>query len=234
MQTYSDKTSNTSNKLLIEFNDTSVSFGNLEALKDITLKINSKDFLYIIGPNGSGKTTLVRLLAGLIKPTKGNVKRYNKSCGYLPQMIKLPTNFPITVKEVIYSGFEKQALFIKNKDEEKINYWLEKMDILELKNSLMFNLSGGQQQRVLLVRALINNPELLILDEPTSALDPDFRDYFYKLIKEVHNSGTTILFVTHDLHKPIFDSVKVLEVDQTVKFYGTYEDYTKKSGGKHV
>lgn len=234
MQTYLSKTQQTSKKPLIEFTDASVSFGSLEALKDISFNITKGDFVYIIGPNGSGKTTLVKLLAGLVKPTVGSVKRYDNSCGYLPQLLNTKSNFPITVKEVIYSGFDKQALFISKKDKETINYWLKKMKIPNLKNNLMFNLSGGQQQRVLLIRALINNPELLILDEPTSALDPTFRDYFYKLIKEVHNKGTTILFVTHDLHKPIFDFVKVLEVDQTIKFYGTYENYIKLRGNEHV
>lgn len=234
METYSNKMSKTSKKPLIEFVDTSVSFGSLEALKNVTFQINQGDFLYIIGPNGSGKTTLVKLLAGLLKPNKGEVKRCDRSCGYLPQIFNVKRNFPITVKEVIYSGFKQQSLFIKKKDNKNINYWLEKMKIANLKNQLMFNLSGGQQQRVLLIRALINNPELLILDEPTSALDPHFRDYFYKLIKEIHNSGTTVLFVTHDLHKPLFEKVKVLEVDQTIKFYGTYESYTLKRGEGYV
>lgn len=234
MRTCSNKTSKTSKRHLIEFNNASVSFGTLEALKDITFSIYKGDFLYIIGPNGSGKTTLVRLLAGLVKPTTGNVKRCDESCGYLPQMVRQRYNFPITVKEVIYSGFKKQSLFINQEDKKKIHYWLEKMNISELENSLMFNLSGGQQQRVLLIRALINNPELLILDEPTSALDPEFRDYFYKLISEVHKNGTTILFITHDLHKPLLDDAKVLEIDQVIKFYGTYFEYLKERGEKHV
>lgn len=234
MQTYSNETSKTLKKRLIEFTNASVSFGSLEALKDITFNIDYGDFIYIIGPNGSGKTTLVKLLAGLVKPSKGEVKRHDKSCGYLPQIFNIKRNFPITVKEVIYSGFKKQSLVIKKKEKEKISYWLEKMEIADLENKLMFNLSGGQQQRVLLIRALINNPELLVLDEPTSALDPHFRDHFHKLIKEIHNYGTTILFVTHDLHKPLFDKVKVLEVDQTIKFYGTYKSYLLKRGVNHV
>lgn len=229
-----NKTSKISNKHLVEFNNASVSFGTVEALKNITFSISKGDFLYIIGPNGSGKTTLVKLLAGLVKPTSGNVKRCDKSCGYLPQMVTQRYNFPITVKEVIYSGFHKQSLFIKQEDKKKIKYWLEKMEISELENSLMFNLSGGQQQRVLLIRALINNPELLILDEPTSALDPNFRDYFYNLIGEIHKKGTTILFITHDLHKPFLEDAKVLEIDQKIKFYGTYFDYLQERGEKHV
>lgn len=234
MQNCSNKTLKTSNKPLIEFTDASVSFGTLLALKDISLTIDKNDFLYIIGPNGSGKTTLVKLLAGLVKPTSGFVKRCDQSCGYLPQMINQRHNFPITVKEVIYSGFKKQSLFMNKEDQDKIRNWLKKMNIGHLENKLMFNLSGGQQQRVLLVRALINEPELLILDEPTSALDPEFRDHFYTIIKEVHQKGTTVLFITHDLEKPIFESVKILEIDQTIQFYGTYENYIKERGISNV
>lgn len=234
MQICSNKTSSTSNKHLIQFNNASVSFGTLEALKNISFSISKGDFLYIIGPNGSGKTTLVKLLAGLVKPTSGNVNRCDKSCGYLPQMVKQRYNFPITVREVIYSGFQKQSLIISKEDKEKIKYWLKKMNISNLENKLMFNLSGGQQQRVLLIRALINNPELLILDEPTSALDPEFRDYFYQLISEVHQEGTTILFITHDLHKPLLEDAKVLEIDQVIKFYGTYFEYLSERSGDHV
>ncbi len=234
MPTCSCKMLETSNRPLIEFVNASVTFGTLEALKDINLQIQKNDFLYIIGPNGSGKTTLVKLLAGLVKPSTGCVHRCDKGCGYLPQLFNQKYNFPITVSEVIYSGFKKQSLIMSNRDKQKIRYWLRKMKIEHLENKLMFNLSGGQQQRVLLIRALVNEPELLILDEPTSALDPEFRDHFYELIKEVHEEGTTVLFITHDLHKPIFDSVKVLEIDQVVKYYGTYEDYIKDRGHNHV
>lgn len=234
MQTCSCKTLNTSNRPLIEFVDASVTFGALEALKDINLEIEKGDFLYIIGPNGSGKTTLVKLLAGLVKPSKGCVHRCDESCGYLPQMLSQKYNFPITVSEVIYTGFKKQSLFMSKEDKKTIRSWLKKMKIEHLENKLMFNLSGGQQQRVLFIRALINNPQLLILDEPTSALDPEFRDHFYELIKEVHKLGTTVLFITHDLDKPIFDSVKVLEIDQTIQYYGPYKQYIKDRGHIHV
>ena len=102
------------------------------------------------------------------------------------------------------------------------------MKIENLGKKMMSNLSGGQQQRVLLIRALITNPDLLILDEPTSALDPEFRDFFYDFISNIHNQGTTILFVTHDLHKPLADNVKILDIDQEIKFYGCLKDFHQR------
>lgn len=229
-----NKTTKTLKKPLIEFNNTSVHFGDLIALKDITFSIHKGDFLYIIGPNGAGKSTLVKLLAGFIKPTIGTVFRHDKLCGYLPQMLHQKLNFPITVYEVIYSGFCKQKLIMPKKIKLQIDTWLEKMNIKGLGNKMVFTLSGGQLQRVLLIRALITNPDLLILDEPTSALDPEFRDFFFSYIHQIHQTGTTILFVTHDLAKPISQDVKILEIDQEIKFLGTPEQYIKQGGHFHV
>ncbi len=228
MQTYSGKTTKTLNEPLIEFNNATVTFGSLVALKDISFTIDKNDFIYIIGPNGAGKSTLVKLLAGLVKPTSGSVVRRDSRCGYLPQMLSQKLNFPITVNEVIYSGFPKQKLIIPKEVKKKINLWLKQMKIENLGKKMMSNLSGGQQQRVLLIRALITNPDLLILDEPTSALDPEFRDFFYDFISNIHNQGTTILFVTHDLHKPLADNVKILDIDQEIKFYGCLKDFHQR------
>ena len=228
MQTYSAKTTKTLNEPLIEFNNATVTFGSLVALKDISFTIDKNDFIYIIGPNGAGKSTLVKLLAGLVKPTSGSVVRRDSRCGYLPQMLSQKLNFPITVNEVIYSGFPKQKLIIPKEVKKKINLWLKQMKIENLGKKMMSNLSGGQQQRVLLIRALITNPDLLILDEPTSALDPEFRDFFYDFISNIHNQGTTILFVTHDLHTPLADNVKILDIDQEIKFYGCLKDFHQR------
>ncbi len=233
MPVCSDKTTKTLKNHIIKFNNASVYFGDLVALKDITFTIDKGDFLYIIGPNGAGKTTLVKLLAGLIKPSTGTVVRCDQICGYLPQMHPQKQNFPITVNEVIYSGFLNQKLIMPNEAKKVINDWLIKMEIGNLGKKLIATLSGGQLQRVLLIRALITNPDLLILDEPTSALDPDFRDYFYELIEKIHQQGTTILFITHDLHKPLNHQAKILEIDQVIKFYGSIEQY-RKTGGHHV
>jgi zinc transport system ATP-binding protein len=107
-----------------------------------------------------------------------------------------------------------------------MNFWLNKMEIPQLLDSSMSYLSGGQQQRVFLIRALIGEPDLLILDEPTSALDPSFREKFYLLLTDLQQaSKITIINVTHDLTDVVKDDVKIMYVDQKIKFYGKYKDF---------
>lgn len=211
---------------MIKYEDVNVSFGNFEVLKDINFHIKKGDFLHIVGPNGSGKTTLVKTLVSLLKPTKGIIHINTKYMGYLPQKLNLKNQIPMTVQEVIYSGFEIQKLIPSHESCNLIKKWLLRMEIPELFNKSMNFLSGGQQQRVYLIRALISNPEVLILDEPTSALDPSFREKFYKLLYEIQQENqTTIIHVTHDLTDAVKDDCKIMYVDQTIRFLGSYESF---------
>jgi len=223
---------------MIDYKSVSVSFGKFNVLNDVGFHVNQGDFLHIIGPNGSGKTTLVKLLVGLIKPTSGNiVVKDGIRMGYLPQKLNTKTNFPMTVQEVIYSGYQKQKLIPTKEDLKLINSWLDQMEIPQLMNSSMAYLSGGQQQRVFLIRALISNPDLLILDEPTSALDPSFREKFYQLLYRLQQEQKmTIIHVTHDLTDAVKDDCMTMYVDQTIKFFGTYKAYQEfeHRGHHHV
>ncbi|PKK96403.1 MAG: hypothetical protein CVV58_06540 [Tenericutes bacterium HGW-Tenericutes-3] len=212
---------------MINFKDVAVSFGKFNVLHHINFEINKGDFLHIIGPNGSGKTTLVKLLVGLLKPTNGQISIDNDThMGYLPQKLNSKQNLPMTVKEVIYSGFRNQKLIPSKKEIELIKSWLDQMEIPQLLNSSMLYLSGGQQQRVFLIRALVSNPDLLILDEPTSALDPSFREKFYHfLYKMQQEKNMTIVHITHDLTDAVKDNCLTMYVDQTIKFFGNYRDF---------
>ena len=211
---------------MIDFKDVSVSFGKFTVLSDINFHVNKGDFLHIVGPNGSGKSTLIKLLVGLLKPTKGDIKIKDVPMGYLPQKLNTKAFFPMTVKEVIYSGFRKQTLLPSKKDCKTIKDWLDLMEIPKLLNESMQYLSGGQQQRVFLIRALISEPELLILDEPTSALDPSFREKFYKLLYQMQKEHqTTIIHVTHDLTDAVKENCLTMYVDSKIKFFGSYEQY---------
>jgi len=226
MPTYINKTSTTLNKpYQIEVCNVSVAFEDYTALKNISFTLNKGEYLYIVGPNGSGKTTLIRLLSGLQKATSGLCKINNDKIGYLPQKLNTKKYFPITVEEVIYSGFKKQSFMMKKEAKELIKNWLETMQIAQLMKKPMGVLSGGQQQRVFLIRTLISEPEVLILDEPTSALDPAFRNYFNHFIDELHKQGTTIIYVTHDLHDVNQTDKKVMFIDQEIKFYGSILNY---------
>jgi len=219
---------------MIKYDNVNIYYGNYHVLKDISFHIKPGDFLHIIGPNGSGKTTLIRSLTGLLKPTTGQIQLGTFHMGYLPQKLNLKNKLPMTVQEVIYSGFKKQSLIPKKKDCDLIQMWLEKMEIPHLFNQSMNHLSGGQQQRVYLIRALISEPDVLILDEPTSALDPSFREKFYQLLHDLQtNKQTTIIHVTHDLTDMIHADSLVMVVDQTIKFWGSNYDYQQYEKGGH-
>lgn len=231
--TYSNKTSKIlKNHSILNINDLTINFDKIDVLNNINLSLNYGDFLYIVGPNGGGKSTLVKAILNLIKPSAGIVSLSTSNVGYLPQLVESKANFPITVKEVIYTGFKKQRLFIKKDEVSLINTWLDKLEMLEYNNHLFSNLSGGQKQRVLLIRALISNPDILILDEPTSALDPKFREYFYEVINELNKQGTTIIFITHDINNTFNENHLILEIDQEVKYFGNASNY--QGGHKHV
>ena len=216
---------------VIKLSNVSVDFGDVVAHKDINFTITRGMLLYIVGPNGSGKTTFIRLLTHLLEPTSGTITYNHERLGYLPQKLNQNPNFPITVEEVIYSGFRKQSLLISKKDREIINSWLVKMKIPELAKKPMAQLSGGQQQRVYIIRSLISDPDVIILDEPTSALDPSFRSYFNELILEMHHSGKTIIFVTHDLNETLCDCAHVLYIDQEIRYFGGYKEFREMEGG---
>lgn len=211
---------------MIQYENIDVSFGKFNVLNHVSFHLKKGEMLHIIGPNGSGKTTLVKLLVGLLDPTSGHINNESKKMGYLPQKLNTKLNLPMTVREVIYSGIDHQRLKPTKAQCELIKYWLDKMEIPHLFDASMSYLSGGQQQRVFLIRALISEPDLLILDEPTSALDPSFREKFYHMLYDFQmEKQMTIIHVTHDLTDAVKEDCKVMYVDQTIKFYGTYKDY---------
>lgn len=216
---------------MIKYQNVNLTIDNIDILKDINLELEKGDIIHILGPNGGGKTTLIKILTGLLKPTSGKVLVEVKNVGYLPQHLQAKKAFPATVFEVIYSGFKKQHLIPSKNQIKIIDEWLEKMNMSNFKYKNIGDLSGGERQRVYLIRALINDPDLLILDEPTSALDPNFRQVFYKIIDSLNQKGTTIINITHDLD-PNYLSCNhhVLYVDRMIKFDGKYCDYHTQFG----
>lgn len=179
---------------------------NKTILENINLEIYKNEFLAIIGPNGGGKTTLLKMIIGLLKPTSGKIRVFGlkpeearEKIGYLPQRRHFDMDFPINVFETVLMGCYHAPL--KNyteEDREKVEKWLEKLDIIHLKDERLDNLSGGQLQRVFLARALVREGELLLLDEPTSSVDPLFQERFYELLDELKQK-MAIVMVSHDI-----------------------------------
>lgn len=195
------------NKIL-EIKEISVGYeANKPILKNVDLTVYENDFLGIIGPNGGGKTTLLKTILGLIKPTEGSVKFYKNNIeskinlGYLPQINKIDRNFPISVFDVILSGLTAKRKLFSYYTEEQRNKARQTADLMGLSTFLerpIGNLSGGQLQRTLLGRAIVDNPDLLILDEPSSYVDKRFETDFYKILEEI-NKNTAIILVSHDV-----------------------------------
>ncbi len=177
-------------------------------LEAVNLEIAAGDFASVIGPNGGGKTTLVKLIVGLLSPTTGTVSVFGLSpsksrprVGYMPQHAMMDPRFPIRALEVVMMGrlgltprFGAYSRADKGAAEEA----LEEVGLADLGQRPFSELSGGQRQRVLLARALVTDPDLLLLDEPAAGLDQKVERNFFDLLRAL-NKTITIILVSHDL-----------------------------------
>jgi zinc transport system ATP-binding protein len=187
----------------VEVKGLTVYYGNVCALEDADLKIRNKSFLGIIGPNGGGKSTLLKVLLKLVKPSAGEVIiREGIRLGYVPQFASFDKSFPISVKDVVLMGRLEKNMhpFHKYKAEDlnKAEEILSRIGIKNLEKRQVGELSGGQLQKVLISRALITEPDILLLDEPSASLDAGAKKEVFDLLKEL-NKEKTIVLVTHDM-----------------------------------
>lgn len=189
-------------KPLLTLDNISAGYDQNIVLKNINLNVSSNDFVGIIGPNGGGKTTLLKTILGLITPVEGRIiKADNFKVGYLPQVNTIDKRFPITVREVVLSGRLSSTKWWKKaskEDTKQADELLEFTGLSKLHNQPIGELSGGQMQRVFLSRALISNPNLLILDEPNTYVDKSFEENLYTYLEEL-NKKMAILLVSHDV-----------------------------------
>lgn len=190
-------------KELLKLEHVVAGYDSQVVLPDVTITIHENDFLGVIGPNGGGKTTFVKTLLGAIPPLKGEITPCVDSLniGYLPQNSTIDKQFPISVIDTVLSGlmFNKGLLGrYARKDREKAEQMLAKIGISELSHRNIGELSGGELQRVLLSRALISEPQILVLDEPTTYVDNKFEKEMYALLKEL-NKSIAIVMISHDL-----------------------------------
>ena len=204
---------------MIEFNNVSKIYNNnVKALSDVSVKIDSGDFVFLVGPSGSGKSTFIKMLLKEIEPTMGNItvadrnlseiKRnqvpyYRRKIGMVFQDFRLiPT---LNVYENV--AFAMRVVEASQKEIRKRVPMVLSLVGLSHKYKMFPNeLSGGEQQRVSLARAIVNNPSVLIADEPTGNLDPDTAKEIMELLEDINRSGTTIVMATHA--KDIVDNMK--------------------------
>jgi len=194
---------------VVEIENLSFHFdGGPAVLEDVDLKITAGDFASVIGPNGGGKTTLVKLIVGLLSPTTGRVRVFGQSpvkarprIGYMPQHAMMDPRFPARALDVVLMGRLGLGRHFGNYsrvDRESAVGALTTVGLGDLGGRAFSDLSGGQRQRVLLARALVTDPELLLLDEPAASLDQKVEQDFFELLQEL-NRRLTIVLVTHDL-----------------------------------
>lgn len=196
---------------LIELRGVDFVRGQRTILSGVNLTIRRGDFVAVTGPNGGGKTTLMRLILGLLKPTRGTVVRRQRKVrvSYLPQKNAIDSQFPITVREVIASGL------VEPDRDGLVDRMLREMELVEHASKPIGVLSGGQQQRALLGRALISNPEMLVLDEPLSYVDKHFEERIYDIIRRLA-SKTTIILVSHEITTVAAIANRHIIVDRTL------------------
>ena len=246
------------NTPLIEIKNLSAGYESRTVLRDVNLTVYDRDFLGIIGPNGGGKTTLIKCILGLLKPTAGEIlysdkrlamsdkqegtaqrsslttNRSSLKMGYLPQYNSIDRKFPITVEEVILSGLSSQKSLISRftgAHREKARQVIARMGLEGLEERAIGALSGGQLQRALLGRAIISDPELVVLDEPSTYIDKRFEARLYELLAEI-NHDCAIILVSHDIGTVLQQVKSIACVNETLDYHpdtGVSEEWLERN-----
>ena len=193
---------------VIKLDHVSFSYGGPPVLEDIDLTVTRGEFLGLVGPNGSGKSTLLKVILGLLAPSSGRIMVMGRRpvdardlIGYVPQFGTFVPGFPISVEETVLMGRLGKTKTIggyRSGDRTLAHQAMSDAGILDLRNRPLGNLSGGQLQRVLIARALVIEPEILLLDEPTSNVDLRAEEDIFELLKRL-NEQMTIIVVSHDI-----------------------------------
>lgn len=221
------------NQTIIEVKNLFFSYEHHLILEDINLKVEKGDFLALIGPNGGGKTTLVRCILGFLEPIKGKIFLWGKEIknfkdwfkiGYVPQRAGdlVDSLTPLSVKDFLLMPFK---WYKKNLSKDLNIDLIEKFGIKNLLDKKLGELSYGQLQRAYIVRALILDPELLILDEPSVGLDFFTQEVFYETLAEFHKKGLTIILITHETWLLTKWIDKVACINQKLYFHGDHESF---------
>ncbi|OPY53738.1 MAG: Cobalamin import ATP-binding protein BtuD [Methanosaeta sp. PtaU1.Bin060] len=214
-------------------------------LENVSLDLKEGDFLGLIGPNGGGKSTLLKVMLGLIKPDRGEVKIFGlepkaarSRVGYMPQKTLFDQSFPIKAIDVVLMGRYPRTGFLRpygQADREASRRALEAVGMKDLADREIGALSGGEQQRVFVARALVSEPELLLLDEPTAGVDAAQQTEFYDLLCRLNRKlGITIVLVSHDVTAISQYVNKIACLNQRLYYHGskelTAEDIEKAYG----
>ncbi len=195
---------------LVEMVGVSVDIFGQSLLKNIDLKVFPNQITTLIGPNGAGKTTLIKALVGLIKISSGRIQYHHPlKIGYVPQKLFLDSSLPLTVNRFLSAS--------KHFHHQDLSACLQRVEGLQLINKKMSGLSGGELQRVLIARALMGEPELLVLDEPVQGVDVKGQAVLYNLIRDIQvDKQVSVLMVSHDLHIVMAHTDEVICLNQHI------------------
>lgn len=217
-----------SKKPIIQLEHICAAYDRKHVLEEVNLTIYENDFLGVIGPNGGGKTTLIKIILGLLHPISGKIHFYREgkevpeiSMGYLPQYNSIDKKFPISVYDVVLSGLNKQkSLFhsFTTEQHEQVRTTIARMGLEGLEKRAIGQLSGGQLQRALLGRALVSNPQVVILDEPNTYIDKRFEAKLYSLLEEI-NQERAIVLVSHDIGTVLQNIKSIACVNGTLDYH---------------
>lgn len=221
-----------SSQWLISCQDAGLGYENKAIVEHFSFEVRAGEYICVVGENGSGKSTLIKTILGLVRPVSGRVELHESlrrgAIGYLPQQNQVQRNFPVSVTEVVLSGFLNRMNFrpfYTQRERKMAKNHLEHLGISELRHRCYGELSGGQQQRVLLARALCAADQILVLDEPVTGLDPAAAQALYDNLQMLHREGMAIVMVTHDLPNAVRYGDRILHIRTEDYFFGTVEEY---------
>jgi len=216
---------------IINVDNLSYYYDSFPSLDHVSFSVEKGDFLGIIGPNGAGKTTLFQCILGILNNFSGEIslfgsnikqnKKYLLRIGYVPQKKSVEQTFPATVSEIVSLGVMGRDI-----KKESIENAIDFVDLGAFRNKRIGELSEGQQQRVIIAKALVKQPELLILDEPTTGIDSVAQNKFYDLLTKLNKDrGITIVWSSHDMNAVEKLASKVACIDRKLFFHGESEDF---------
>jgi zinc/manganese transport system ATP-binding protein/zinc transport system ATP-binding protein len=217
---------------LVELKHVAFGYGSQPTLESVDIHLHEGQFMALVGPSGAGKTTLLRLVLGLLAAQHGEItRRDNMRIAYVPQLETVDWNFPVTAIEVVLMGLTMQSgwwPWPKSAERNQALAIMRQLEIDHLANNHIRDLSGGQQQRVFLARALVAQPDLLILDEPTTGVDLRSAENIFHQLAQLNHDGMTILLTTHDLNMAAAHVPWVVCLNKTVVAQGSpHETFTE-------